>query len=347
MTKRHIIYLITILFLLCACTHNKHESQHIQIIDLLSDAADSIGYSLFVDSIRYIPLEATDECLIGKIKDVYIGRERVFVLDAKTQTVWMFDRNGHYLNKLSRRGEGPGEYVNMQQFEVDEKNRQLILLDIWTNKLLFYDWEGTFLKDVRPEMTAMDFKILPEGDFVVSQEGYDKETAGVYHVDSSGKTITQLVKRNSHSSVYHELNWELCSVAGDVAFMSPIFENDVYHFDGKELSRPYTFDMQPALKHHYGPDASFRNLKDFVRTQYIETDHWIYAAYWSAAHDLRYFLFSKQERKYRIGKKLVNDLDGKPVEGRTSATAGNTFTFWYMPEGAEDANPVLQIMYLK
>ena len=193
----------------------------------------------------------------------------------------------------------------------------------------------------------MDFKLLPSGGFVVSQEGYDKETAGVYLADNTGKAIRQLVGRNKHSSVYYELDWELCSVAGRVAFMAPIFENDVYHFDGQELSCPYTFDMQPALKHYYGKDASFRDLEDFVRTQYIETDHWIYAAYWSAVHDLRYFLFSKREQKYRIGKKLVNDVDGKPVGGRTSATVGNTFTFWYMPEGMEDANPVLQVMHLK
>lgn len=338
--------LLTALLCLFSCVAER-KSDNAFAPDLLGEAAEEIRYSQFVDSLEYIPLETTDECLIGKIKDVYIGRERVFVLDGKTQTVWMFDRKGYYLNKLSRRGKGPGEYTNMQQFEVDEKNRQLILLDIWTNKLLFYDWEGRFLKDIRLEMTAMDFKPLPSGGFVVSQEGYDKETAGVYLADNTGKVIRQLVKRNSHSSVYYELDWELCSVAGEVAFMAPIFENDVYHFDGQELSCPYTFDMQPALKHYYGKDASFRDLEDFVRTQYIETDHWIYAAYWSAVHDLRYFLFSKRERKYRIGKKLVNDVDGKPVGGRTSATVDNTFTFWYMPEGLEDANPVLQVMHLK
>lgn len=55
--------------------------------DLLGEAVVEIRYSQFVDSLEYIPLETTDECLIGKIKDVYIGKERVFVLDGKTQSV--------------------------------------------------------------------------------------------------------------------------------------------------------------------------------------------------------------------------------------------------------------------
>ncbi len=55
--------------------------------DLLGEAVVEIRYSQFVDSLEYIPLETTNECLIGKIKDVYIGKERVFVLDGKTQSV--------------------------------------------------------------------------------------------------------------------------------------------------------------------------------------------------------------------------------------------------------------------
>lgn len=78
--------LLTFLLCLVSCVAER-KPDNAFAPDLLGEAEDSIGYSLFVDSIRYIPLETTDECLIGKIKDVYIGRERVFLLDGKTQTV--------------------------------------------------------------------------------------------------------------------------------------------------------------------------------------------------------------------------------------------------------------------
>lgn len=79
------------------------------------------------------------------------------------QTIWKFDRNGNYLGKIRKFGNGPGEYVNAQLFEVDEANRQIVLLDIWTNKLLRYDWKGGFLKEVPLEVRAMDFKLFPFG----------------------------------------------------------------------------------------------------------------------------------------------------------------------------------------
>ena len=58
--------------------------------DLLNEAVDTIAYSQFVDSIKYIPLETTDACLIGNITDVEISEEHIFVLDLQMQTVWIF-----------------------------------------------------------------------------------------------------------------------------------------------------------------------------------------------------------------------------------------------------------------
>lgn len=78
--------LLTALLCLFSCVTDRKPDNALAP-DLLGEAAVEIRYSQFVDSLEYIPLETTDECLMGKIKDVYIGRERVFVLDGKTQTV--------------------------------------------------------------------------------------------------------------------------------------------------------------------------------------------------------------------------------------------------------------------
>lgn len=345
MYKWYVCWMLGLFFCLSCTEKQKHDGAFAP--DLLNEAEESVRYSQFVDNLEYLPLETSDECLIGKIKDVYVGRDYMFVLDSRMQAVWMFDRKGYYLGKICRPGSGPGEYGNVQQFEVDEANKQIVLLDIWTNKLLFYDWGGRFLKDVRLEVRAMDFKLLPSGEYVISLAGSDTDNAGIYHVDASGKVVRQLVKRDERSSIYTQLSWELCSLGDSVCFMSPIFENDVYSFDGKQLTLHYAFDMQPPLKHDYDKEDTFQHMEDFSRTQYIESDGWIYAAYWSSVYDLRYFLFSKKEQTYRIGKSLVNDLDGVNANGRTSATQNNTFTFWYVPEGVEDENPVLQILHLK
>lgn len=135
--KWYICWLLGMLFCLSCTEKQKDDSAFVP--DLLNEAKESIRYSQFVDSLEYLPLETSDKCLIGKIKDVYIGKEYVFVLDDRMQTVWIFDRKGNYCGEILKSGNGPGEYGNAQQFEVDEANRQIVLLDIWTNKLLHYD----------------------------------------------------------------------------------------------------------------------------------------------------------------------------------------------------------------
>ena len=75
------------------------------MIDLLSNVQDTLNYSSFVDSISYISLETTDQCLVGSIKDVIISDKYILVLDKILPVVWIFDKEGHYLTKIDRKEE--------------------------------------------------------------------------------------------------------------------------------------------------------------------------------------------------------------------------------------------------
>ena len=78
-------------------------------VDLMEVSADSLDYSLFVDSIRYIPLECTEECMVGAVTDVAFAEDNIFVFDIKQQAVWVFSREGAYESCVSRQGNGPGD----------------------------------------------------------------------------------------------------------------------------------------------------------------------------------------------------------------------------------------------
>lgn len=118
------------------------------VIDLLSNVQDTLNYSSFVDSISYISLETTDQCLVGSIKDVIISDKYILVLDKILPVVWIFDKEGHYLTKIDRKGDGPEEYVNLSQFDYDRKKEHVLLLDSWTQSILFYGLDGSFVKEL-------------------------------------------------------------------------------------------------------------------------------------------------------------------------------------------------------
>lgn len=100
----NVLNLLFVILFIMSCTETKTISKWEP--DLLSEAVDSIGYSLFVDSIEYINLETNDSCLIKKIDDLAIDENHLFVFDKPQQTIWIFDREGRYLNKIYKKGSG-------------------------------------------------------------------------------------------------------------------------------------------------------------------------------------------------------------------------------------------------
>lgn len=347
MIRYKVIFLLLVIAFNISCSKKGGQSEDKYEVDLLSGVVDSLGYSLFTDSIKYINLETTDSCLIGEITDMAIGAGRLFVFDKRRQTIWVFNQEGKFLSKIFKQGNGPGEYIRIEQFEYDEKNNQIVLL-AWGSQLLFYTPEGEFLKTVKLgfPLTPSDFKIVPQGGFIFSQAGWDNPTAGIYYVNDLGKEEQILVKRKENHLVFINFDWELCSYDNTICFMAPNFENTVYHYENQELVAEYPFRMKPELKHDYMETVSLQYFEDFIRTGYLEGEKWILATYWSSVEDTRAFLFSKEKEKYWIGKYLVNDLDGVDRNANTSVSGNNTFVFWRENENT-DENPIIQVLYLK
>lgn len=342
---RMILCLLFVLTFVCFSCSEKGTQEQI-IIDLEKGVEDSIGYSLFVDSIERINLDATDECLIGTITDMAVTRDCICIFDERQQTIWIFGSDGRYRNKISKKGEGPEEYDYISRFEYDERNQHIILLSPGRKSLLYYTPEGKYLKTVQLEMDPDDFKVCPQGGFILSNAGLDDSTAGIYFADSSGGGLECLVKRRDNHLVYTTSPWELCSYGDAICFMAPNFDNTLYHFKDRQLSVEYPFMVKPELKHDYKESVSLQHLEDFIRTTYLEGDKWIWATYWSASDDLRVFVYSKETDEYWVGKNIVNDLDSSGIGRKTSATEDNRFVTWQENENP-NGNPTIQILHLR
>jgi len=341
---RMILCLLFVLTFFCFSCSEKGAQKQI-IIELEKGVEDSIGYSLFVDSIERINLETTDESLIGTITDMAITRDCIYIFDELQQTIWIFDSDGRYRNKISRQGEGPEEYDYISQFEYDDRKKHIIVLSPARKSLLFYTPEGKYLKTVHLEMKPDDFKVCPQGGFILSNSGLDAPTAGIYFTDDSGEGLKCLVKRHDNHLVYTTSTWELCSYEDAICFMAPNFDNILYHFKDRQLSVEYPFMVMPKLKHDYKRSVSLQHLEDFIRTTYLEGDKWIWATYWSASGGLRVFVYSKETDKYWVGKTIVNDLDSSGIGRKTSATGNNRFVTWQENENP-NGNPTIQILHL-
>lgn len=339
------VYVLLIL-VLGACHKGKQRVEDNIVIDLTANVQDTLLYSSFVDSLNYINLETTEKCLIGKIKDVIISSDRIFVLDGRLPVVWIFDKEGHYLSKIDKKGSGPGEYMVLKQFDYDEENRLVLLLDVWTKSILSYDLNGNFVKKIFLDMYPSDFVRLTDQNYLLSRACETDSTAGFYLVDSLGHTKKKLLSRNKDYLSSCNFDWEFSVFDDTISLMAPDLDNEVYRYVSGQFSLAYPITIKPEPTEKYNSETSSQHIKDFIRTNYIESSKWIFASYWSSERGLRILFYSKEYHKALVGKNTKNDIDGVEYNGKTSASGNNTLTFWCKNE-VDDLNPILQILYLK
>jgi len=136
----------------------KHSSENVYEIDIYSAYKEKKTYPLstIAESIEYIQLEKTKDCIIGNdLGNIFITSSDIFVFDFKM--CYRFDRKGKFQNQIGKIGRGPEEVVRPMHIAIDSVNLWVYLLD--REKLVRYNYEGKFIKAFNLGFTSM--KMLP------------------------------------------------------------------------------------------------------------------------------------------------------------------------------------------
>ena len=164
-----ILSLLTVILIFAGCSRKK------QVDSSASDATtDTLAYT---DSINIRPadihvpfydeIERYDNNLSSissRVRFVKLDNEPLFrdflIYDVQQcdsflfllgpEHIFMYDTSGHFLRQIGSKGQGPGEYVNLNApLQLDEKNRIVYVADGYTHRFLSYDFDGNLLKDIR------------------------------------------------------------------------------------------------------------------------------------------------------------------------------------------------------
>lgn len=139
---------------------------NIEVIDLAnSDVDKTIDITPFIDTLRFVKLELTDESIIGYIQKLIVYKEHIYILDTQTSSLFIFDIDGRFLSKIQSIGQGPGEYTQLDFFDIDYAREQILLTDLMGYQVLKYDLEGQFIE-------RMKIPLWIEGLAPVFQKGY-------------------------------------------------------------------------------------------------------------------------------------------------------------------------------
>jgi hypothetical protein len=90
----------------------------------------------------FLPLETTDSCLIGRVRQIVFADSLIFVHDSKMSKLFVFDMNGKFLNQIGMIGQGPDELISLTDFYINENEKFVGILDLMRQKMYRYAYDG-------------------------------------------------------------------------------------------------------------------------------------------------------------------------------------------------------------
>jgi len=134
---------------------------------------------LFSDTLS-LGLEEGDEKLIfgGMLEIAVDSEENIYILDSRNFRVLKFDKNGKFLWKIGRKGQGPGELERPYKIKITSKNNFAVLDNF--SKIHFLSSGGKYLSTLKSKKMIYNIEILNDGrilscPFPIGRVGYTAE----------------------------------------------------------------------------------------------------------------------------------------------------------------------------
>ena len=336
---------------------------------------ERIFYSQLFDSAKYVRLETGSDCLINKISKIIFFDNLFYILDNRQNVLFVFSDAGKFLWKIDKRGNGPGEYRQINDFDLS--NNRLYLFDPYRN-VLEYDLSGNFIKNHPIKMFGTSLLVNNESFYVNTCNNPSEQ--GNYHLllmDNYGQTfkngipITQ--KNLIGDCITFQEGTSLFRYRDKIRFFMP-FSTDVFSIEGDSISVQYRFDFKgknlpeqyfndytrddfekSSLSYAHGLNSFWENdayllfkisFDDFPWTVlYSKTEN--KAMYGRFSDDIAFCwpVFQIVNDDFAIGFRPMNELYGEyraKKEDRKNRLVGEI-----VENSEEDDNPVLFFYFFK
>ncbi|WP_077152760.1 6-bladed beta-propeller [Bacteroides bouchesdurhonensis] len=255
---KYFLFSIAIIFLFANCKkENKQDPLLSQAKCVDINNPISISINDLVTDIDTIGLEVTDSSLLGDIHMLRIMNDKLYILDTKDDAIYIFSRNGDFIRKIYRVGQGPKEYIRINGFEVDYQRNCLILTDSFSKRIFIFDEYGELLKVVPLKFSAyillarnggfLNFYSGPKQMYASNQ---DMENYNIHVLDSCGNFVSSFLENQTPHRIDLESTERIDYHANseDVLF-HPTFGNVIYRIDkNNQISPEYVFRNKSNYK---------------------------------------------------------------------------------------------------
>ena len=244
-----ITLLIIVLLFSCNGVQKKEFVSPQYVVDIHKVPNKNISFDSIIDEYNYIHLETKDNSLIGKIDKLFFIDKYIFVLDGKlSKSVFQFKNDGTFIRRIGSYGKGPGEYLSPKDILLNKKEKTITIYCSSTKKFLYYNFDGSFVKDIDIGLDLRDLEKINEDILVANAQGlynpiHEKNDASfdILILNQNRKVLSTHFKNSARLGkgiAVASFNKYFSKTEGNV-FYNSIFCDTLYKFDKDLTPKPF------------------------------------------------------------------------------------------------------------
>ncbi len=267
MKKKITIILLTISVLYSCSRENKPNHDNLEIYPL-KEKRSEIKLNQLFSRFDFISLETTDEAFIGNVSKLIVNDDNIFILDnSKAKKIFIFNTNGKFVRTIGKIGKGPGEYTNIEDFTIDKKTGNIVVLT-YPSIILVYNIEGDFVEQKKISKEALLWNIGSYKNGYICSSNHQSVLKGdnaflLFNYTNDFKLKSKSVDVLSHQVTVPPL------------ISNPLlnYQNQVAYFDFHTSSLYLGVNTSNLKRIHFNfeeksvPEEVYANLQKFVMNQ--------------------------------------------------------------------------------
>ena len=283
-------------------------------------------------------VELSKDVPLGSIYKITIEDSLIFIFS--DERLYSFNMDGSFNAAYGMQGRAGNEYINLSAYYVDINAKQVCIIDDYSGKLLYYGYDGSFIRKQELEAltrnTAMlyDVRLLPDGRLFAHNRIFNDRRLLFSIIDLKSGSITDIKSVPFSTANTAEFCGEhLCNLFdGNLYYILP-FDPNIYLLDGDKetVSReipgvgnvPTEKELENITDYNFFTGFNMYNEGNFVGFSGIfETDSLIFL---NELTDWNYYIIDKnsgKQKRYRYS--LDDDVNSLPIK-RIKATYKDWF----------------------
>lgn len=192
-----------------------------------------------------VQLGGNDSILVDEISDLVLYQEKIYILDTKSKSVFVYDRNGNLLSHIHDYGQGANEYLSLSAFYIEDGD--VVLVDNTTKKSFRYDDTGKLLSITPNSYSIKSVDYLSDGTKIVVRDMVDSSfpkgfSINVYtSADTAPKEFLPFGYKSG--AVVFEKNHCVSAFHNDFYYNS-LSSDTVWHYTDGKFMAEYKINFQ-------------------------------------------------------------------------------------------------------